>query len=310
MNFHQMNNKIIFKEVGIIFLLFLVFSCKTKNEIADVKTIEDVNYIPYYLKVYEADSLFIIGDYERSHGILDSLFKKFEPIEIQGYYEYSNYVFAAVLTGKTENIKKIAKKAYTDNGGLNSQQLKIVNKLDSIERIIGFSEKEKNVFIASYNGKINKELRKLVDKTLKEDQSVRAENFKTVEELGEMAKAHEPVIKGIFDKYGYPSTKKIGFGDNLVAVFMHADLGFKENYLLPKLLDYIKKGEDTPDAYTNTYDKWHLHKTGNYYYSNNSSILQGKELDSARESIGLPHKNYVRWRNKMIYDEYKKYESK
>lgn len=102
-------------------------SCKSSYTIIGD---ENANYIPYYLKVYEADSLFIVGDYERSYEILDSLFKKYEPIEIQGYYEYSSYVFSAVLSGKNKNLKKLAKKGYINNGGLKTQQVAVLLKLD------------------------------------------------------------------------------------------------------------------------------------------------------------------------------------
>ena len=64
---------------------------------------ENANYIPYYLKVYEADSLFIVGDYERSYEILDSLFKKYEPINIDGYEEYLIYIASSI---ELNNIKK------------------------------------------------------------------------------------------------------------------------------------------------------------------------------------------------------------
>jgi len=286
--------------VACLLLLFLI-SCKSNYTKIGGK---NSNYIPYYLKVYEADSLFIVGNYQRSYKILDSLFIKYEPIEMSGYYEYSNYVFSSILTNNKKSIKKNAKKAYTDNGGLHSQQIKIVTKLDSIESVIGFSEKERIAFKATYDSKINKYLRELVDKTLSDDQSVRGENYKSSVELEIMDKSNEPVIKQIFKKYDYPSTKKIGFGNSLRAVFIHADNNFKENYLLSKLFDYIKKGEDVPQTYTDTYDKLFMYRNGNFYYSDITSILKGKKLDSVRKSIGLPHKNYIKWRNKMIYDGY------
>lgn len=288
-----------------VFLLIIVvaLSCKSKHE--DLRLSKEVNYIPYYLTVYKADSLFLTGNYQKTYNILDSLFRHYKPLEIQGYYEYSNYVISAVLSGNKKNIKEIAKKAYINNGGLYSQQIKIVTKLDSIENVIGFSVKQRNVFKGIYNSNLNNRLRALVDKTFNEDQSVRAKNYKGDEDLKAMTKFHEPIIKKIFEKYGYPSTRKIGFGNSLKAVFIHSDIEFAENYLLPILLDYVKKGEDTPEIYSDTYDKMFLYRNSGYYYNTKSSVFQGKKLDSVRSSIGLPDKKYFRWRNKIIYDEYK-----
>ena len=65
----------------IIFTLSL-YSCKSNyTRIGD----KNANYITYYLKVYEADSLNLIGEYKSSNEILDSLFKKFEPINQQTF---------------------------------------------------------------------------------------------------------------------------------------------------------------------------------------------------------------------------------
>ncbi|MGE4347451.1 MAG: hypothetical protein AB7D46_08560 [Flavobacteriaceae bacterium] len=283
-------------------LLFLV-SCKSSyTKIGD----KNANYIPYYLKVYEADSLFIVGNYQRSYEILDSLFKKYEPVEIQEYREYSNYVFSAVLSGNTQNIKKKAKKGYIDNGGLNTSNVKVYPLLDSINQVIGFSDKEITKFKEKYNSNINLKLRELINKMSIDDQAIRGENFKSTEELEELSRVHEKMITEIFDKYGYPSSKKIGFEDDLRTVFAHTDpIEFKPNYLLPKLLKYVKRGEEQPDVYANTYDKWQYTLSGGekLYFHPQTNQFNSKQLDSVRNSIGLPHKNYQKWKMDKITKE-------
>jgi hypothetical protein len=82
------------KIIALLFLGFtMMISCKSKvierNVAANEK--KEVNYIPYYLKVNEADSLSLVGDYKKSHHILDSLFKKFEPLNREFYNEYFTY---------------------------------------------------------------------------------------------------------------------------------------------------------------------------------------------------------------------------
>ena len=87
--------------VAFLCLLFLI-SCKSNYTSVGSK---NANYIPYYLKVYEADSLYLVGNYERSYHILDSLFDKFEPLNMTLYFEYESYVKTSVILNKNVNSK-------------------------------------------------------------------------------------------------------------------------------------------------------------------------------------------------------------
>jgi hypothetical protein len=97
---------------------------------------KEVNYIPYYLKVYEADSLYIIKDYKKSYDILDSLFKKHEPLQMANYYEVNNYYKLKIILNKKINIfdfsELISKYRLTD----------LALKNDSIFNIIYLKEKK------------------------------------------------------------------------------------------------------------------------------------------------------------------------
>ena len=63
------------KKITIIALVLIIISCSSKQKFISEQNQEPINYIPYYLKVYEADSLFTIKDYQGSCKILDDLFK-------------------------------------------------------------------------------------------------------------------------------------------------------------------------------------------------------------------------------------------
>ena len=78
------------------------FSCKsTYTKIGD----KEANYIPYFSKMYEADSLYLVENYQRSYEILDSLFKKYEPVNSED--EYFTYVASKImLDKKPKEIKK------------------------------------------------------------------------------------------------------------------------------------------------------------------------------------------------------------
>lgn len=60
-----------------IFTIFLLMSCKAKQISQEEKSL---NYIPYYLQVYKADSLYMTKNYKQSYEILDKLFKKYKPL--------------------------------------------------------------------------------------------------------------------------------------------------------------------------------------------------------------------------------------
>jgi len=70
------------KNIIIVMSVLLLISCKSSyTKIGDKKA----NYIPYYLKVYEADSLYYAKNYTNYKKELENLFAKYEPINIVLY---------------------------------------------------------------------------------------------------------------------------------------------------------------------------------------------------------------------------------
>lgn len=108
----------ILKYIVLIFTIILI-SCssnKKLNAISNKAYQKDVNYIPYYLKVYEAKELYESKEYEKSYNLLDSLFRYYQPIETPTVYEmdiycelskklkkYNNEILKSIL--KTETVK-------------------------------------------------------------------------------------------------------------------------------------------------------------------------------------------------------------
>ena len=102
----------------IIVLLFVVsfftlFSCRSNyQKIGD----KNSNYIPYYLKVYEADSLYLTKNFSLAYEKYDSLFKYYEPINIPLYFEFENYIKSGLLTNKKKRFKTEFKELFTKYG--------------------------------------------------------------------------------------------------------------------------------------------------------------------------------------------------
>ena len=304
-------------KIVVVSVLVFIISCKSNyTHIGD----KNANYIPYYLKVYEADSLFLVNDYEGSYEILDKLFKKYEPINIQGYYEYGNYLSSAVMCGKTKNINNKIKKSFTDFGGIlishtNSPKLK-----DSVLSFSKFSKEEFNSFEQIYLSKINIELRIKIELMVKEDQRARIDMKN--DSMDFFQKQHKKELDDIFLKYGYPNLKTIG-SDNyfnnsadLSLILIHQDVSDKELFL-KVMLENLKKGNCMPSEYAVVFDRkiWtqtssrkSMQYFGSFINMKDGSlsipVLYIKQLDSIRKSIGLKNScTYDWWKYKKMQEE-------
>ncbi|CCG53501.1 Probable lipoprotein precursor [Flavobacterium indicum GPTSA100-9 = DSM 17447] len=300
----------------VVFLFLCLISCKSNyTRIGD----KNANYLPYYLKINEADSLYIVGNYQRSFEILDSLFKKFEPINLEGYSEYKTYIRTSVASNNFNGLKKKVKKSFVNYGAVISNY-----EQDSILNIAlkktGFTRKDLDSFLEMHKKKINLTLRDTIEKMIEKDKSVRGKGYISDDKLREVNEENMALIKIIFDKYGYPSHSLIGyslFNDkdiDLGAVFLHTSVKFKREYLLPKLKDYSQRGFCLPQIYAGVYDRLLLDETnfdGSQLYGEikfkKLKLINESKVDSIRKSIGLPSLNYNKWRNEELFgDFYKK----
>lgn len=300
-----------------IFFIILVslgfYSCKSNyTRIGD----KNANYIPYYLKVYEADSLNLVGEYKRSHEILDSLFKKYEPLKLGFYNEYFTYLRNKVILNDFDNIDLVLKKAIEDYG-LNIE----LYEKDSLNFIAikktKFTRKDLDGFYKNYLKGLNLEYRYAIEKMIENDQRVRLAVPRDKEEWEKVDKENAENIKFLIAKYGYPSTKKIGprfFTDksaDVSTLFLHATKEAREDYILDLMLASVKKGECEPTDFATVYDKY-LYSSGEHdgkvlygelrdrKKSLDLVLLNSKKIDSIRSSIGLEHLEYKKWKYKKL----------
>lgn len=300
----------------VVFLFLCLISCKSNYiRIGD----KNANYIPYYLKINKADSLFIVGNYKRSFEITDSLFKKFEPINLEGYSEYMTHISSAVASNNFDRLKKKIKKSFVYYGAVISNY-----EQDSILKIAlirsGFTIKDLNSFQEMHKKRINLTLRDTIEKMIEKDKSVRGKGYVSDEKLKEVNEENMTLIKIIFDSYEFPSHSLVGYSlyndkdIDLGAVFLHTSVKFKKEYLLPKLKDYTRRGFCLPQMYAVVYDRLLLDETnfeGNQLYGEiklkKLKLINESKVDSIRKSIGLPSLNYNKWRNQELFgDFYKK----
>ena len=305
------------KSSSILFLILVVLiSCKSKYRIVEQPVLKETNYIPYYLKMYEADSLRLIGNHKQAQHILDSLFKKFEPLNQDSYGEYVFFLSNKVVLNDFKNIDKVLKNAISNYGlkieyCLNDSLLKIATIKSK------FSEQDLIDFYESYTKSLNLDYRYEIEKMIEDDQRVRTVKPVNHDDWVSVDKENAANIKLLIEKYGYPSTEKIGKYDfnkkssSVSTLFLHAKKEATESYILDLMLEAVKKGECQPHDYATVYDKYlYVHgefngKTlyGEFKRSDKSldeTVIYPKKLDSIRKTIGLPNVNYINWKLKKL----------
>lgn len=297
-----------------LFGLVLIVSCKSKKLIESVTSQKDVNYIPYYLKVYEADSLYLVKEYNKSYRILDSLFKKLKPLNTEQYKEYETYISCAFVLNKNINFKDTILKSI-ENYGSNSRYFKYDSLMNLAFKNAKISSFDIQRSTEIYRSKLNFKLRDSIQKMCKIDQDVRKKEFINHKNVKQIDSLNQIKLEYIFKRYGFPHEKLIGefYIDstdlNLGFIFLHTEREFRMNFLLPKILEKVKEGLAYPENYTQSYDRYFEDTTGKQFYGSynlkrekqNIEFIDKKNLDSIRRSIGLPSLTYKRWRLKKKY---------
>jgi hypothetical protein len=302
------------KSIVLLFFVFVVLiSCKSKvidktNTFIETK---DVNYIPYYLKVYEADSLYVIKKYEESFNVLDSLFNIFQPRNTFRINEFETYCKTKIIlkkkTAKNDFVKLISKYGYS----------KVWIESDSIMNFFFDSNKDlqKKYYLNRelYIQKINLDLRKKIIKLVEEDQKYRVgkKNSNTLFMRRIADSLNEIEIIKIFQTYGYPNRDLIGnytIDDKEVMVdpiLYHTSTSKNNMYFLNKVFEYVTKGMADPTTYAFMVDRLKLSREENQNYGTfeNETNLSLKVINRNRKNIGLPSINYERWKINKIYPE-------
>lgn len=296
--------------IVVVSSLFLV-SCKSNYTRIEDK---EINYIPYYLEMYKADSLFLINDFNGSYKILDSLFKIYPPLNIDNYVEYGIYLSSAVKSGNLDGIKEKVEFGYKNFGGIMTLHNESYEMYLEVNKIAGLNDDDIKSLKDFYYKSLDIELREKLLGMYEQDQEVRNES-NNLSKMDSIDKINRRELDLIFEKYGFPLkslTGSINAYDlpggyfRLVTLILHQPEDFKQKYL-PILLENVKKGNIEPDVYSMVYDKMLIERKKNQYYgmfyctqTELCDLENPKRLDSIRKSIGLPHIDYYQWRMKQI----------
>jgi hypothetical protein len=298
------------KNLTLLILLFTcifttLLSCKSSyTHIGD----KSANYIPYYLKVNEADSLFLVGNYQKSHKILDSLFQKYEPANTDRFYEYGTYLLSCMVIGDAVGIKKKIAFSYKKFGGMYAP----VYPTDKRTMLENIYKKDSIYFLKQrkkYLKKIDYSLIKKLQEMIKLDQSNRCldtpENYRKINTIDSINSIR---LKDVIKDNVYPNYYYVGYFEpelnnnaSILILLMHQDRKTVFKYL-PIIEDAVKKGKCSPYDYAVIYDKC-IMANG---YENEKQKYNSLETDTKQEinsianknrkRIGLPSVGYFKWK--------------
>jgi hypothetical protein len=300
----------------LLFLFFALISCKSNfTKIGDKKA----NYIPYYIKVYEADSLFLTKNYSQSHKKLDSLFDMFEPINLDLYFEFENYIKSGLLSKQKKNYKKEYKYLFLKYGYNYSDVL-----LDSILKKgltnTFISEKKAKKWHNIYVSKLDIIYRNRLDSMNYVDQKVRNTKPFDWEMVKNIDLTNDSILMNYILKNGYPYFKKIGTFRKLYETEKPKSIGLDVlinhftsyekcvNFYNTNLQIFVKNGTCPPIVYGYFMDRYYnKFKNASYFYfvtddfnyKLNKNLV--KEINSRRLENGLPSIEYQElWFNERI----------
>lgn len=289
-----------------LFIIFvLLSSCKsTYTKIGD----KEANYIPYFSKMYEADSLYLVENYQRSYEILDSLFKKYEPVNSED--EYFTYITCKIMLDKSEKEIKKDFIYMLENFGDCRVYISLcpekAQKFFTETDTLGIDAKK---VLEKYKKSIDMPLRNLVLSMTKKDQEPRQPVFD--EEKARIIDAENTrLLDSLIKINKFPSRKLVGTnakGENsdVGAIMIHTKQEYKEQFLMKKAYELLKKGEISPSSYAGIYNRYNLHINDDEYYLTkyrNASPEEKKLKNERRKAIGLYSLDYISWKYKKKYN--------
>lgn len=285
-------------KTNIIFLLFIItiVSCKSSyTKIGD----ENANYIPYYLKVYDADSLYYANDFKSYKKILKEIFKNYEPINIPFYWEYEKYVASSIILNKSGNYDKELEQLI-EYYGYSLQKIKNDSILSIALNNSTFDKIYLNKLEQKYKDGLDLQLIEVLKNIEDSDQEIRKRDGLNWEErellMKEIDKKNDSILRNYIMSNGYPRTKKIN-GFSLSLLLNHFSYGDSYKFYKEILPRFIKDGTCNPIDYSSMIDRWYLINTGTpFYYMRWNNKLKKIENDTVtinkinleRKKIGLP----------------------
>ncbi|MCW3159930.1 hypothetical protein [Chryseobacterium oryctis] len=264
---------------------FLVFLCASL--LNQCKKNQDLSYIEYYQEVNKIDSLYrITNDPKDIIKSYKKLFQKFPPKNQNHIQELETYI-------------RLSDQQQVDFGGktilyrLIEQNTPFIDEnLFPLFRKYGIDSTEVRKRIMEMKNNIDKKLLDSLTLASKRDH----EGNRTDPIIMKRNDSKNlNLFLWIFDNYGFPSEQKVGTSGNdgeplaIITILSHL-ICLDYDKIYPKLNEYLKKGEISPQMYAIIIDKYYLCKNNKTYYNLWESVSSedSLEINRRRKAIGLP----------------------
>ncbi len=283
-------------------LLLVNANCNNSNRLSN-----DTNYIPYYLKVYEADSLYITENYEQSFKILDSLFKKHEPLNQPGIYEMNTYVKLAYLTKNYKKIEPVFSSLF-ETWGYKPEYLKYDSLMNLAFQNTNLTTKEILSLNEKYKQNVNLELKDSLIEMQRLDQLYRGKDRdKEIKREDSIDLIHKKLIFRWLENEELPDGRIIDSYVSFGIFFNHIsdDVSAEEDkFIKNKLLKAIKKGKAQPDNLLMYLERQFYDRKEKQSPFGSFNFLQVPidtiTVNKNRKDIGLPSLQYEKFKQEYF----------
>lgn len=276
--FIKKNSILIFIVYMSIISFFILSSCKNRN------------YIIYYNKVNEIDSIYRIANKpEKAVKKYKKLFRKYSPKNQERIEEYETYIKLADKYQKNFGGKRSLYKLITLVAPYGNTYRKHFN----LYQKYGIDSMEVKHRIADWKKSLNKQLIDSFTVAMIRDQAGRPTDRENVKKN---VKKNAELFIWTFKRFGFPSLQKIGnIGNDDIFIAMPTlitHMNESEEYypqIKDKILEYIKTGDCPPMYYKLMVDNPNFMNNRETLYSYNPGISKDStQIDRNRKSIGLP----------------------
>ncbi len=277
----------------LLLCMFYLIGCQKK----------DVNYILYYQKVNEIDSIYrIAGNPRLAAEEYKRLFDEYEPRNLERIREYETYIQLAdkynIDFGGKKGLKKLIP-LIAPHG----EYYKLYFPLFKKYGIDSLSLKEK---VADWKKGLNQTLIDSFTVAMKRDQEGRPIDTALTRRNVEK---NSRFLIWVFNKYGYPTPQKMGtMGHNdtffAMTTFLTHMSETKKYYpeIKSRLYGYIKSGDCAPRDYALMIDGMALlNNTDPIYLFNPGVSKDSAQTNRNRKSIGLPS---IKHTNLLVKDSF------
>lgn len=292
-----------------IFLLFSVlFSCSENRK-------TECNYITdYYQTIYKADYKFETKNYQKAFDLYQTAFKSCEPITTMGYYEIANFAETTAILEKYDLTFEFVKKSILKGSEL--------SRFQNNKNFEGFMASKYGKQLAQEYDALRSQFMEKIDLKLREelilmryaDQGVRSKGSETdCKKVDSIDKLHELRLIELFESVGFPNDEMVGpysldmKQTDVGLLLLHTDDSIRMNYFVPKVKEFVKKGDASPNVVGTMIDQYYLYNKEPQIYG--TYTVQGggyanmiedlKKVDSNRISIGLPPLDLLRKKDSL-----------